>query len=323
MRIGFTYDLKDDYIKAGFTAEEAAEFDSIITINAVDSAITQMGHTVVRIGNAASLMERLLAGERWDLVFNIAEGVRGSGRESLVPALLDAYKIPYTFSDPLTHAITLNKAITKQILRDSKIPTADFMLVHSADSMPKPKFPYPCFVKPTSEGTGKGITPKSKVYDYGSLVNHARELIMEFKQPVIVEPFLIGREVTVGILGTGESARCAGVMEVSFTDKADSDIHSYYNKEFCEIAAKYDIVDDDFAKLCAKYALEAHKALNIKDACRVDMRADASGEPFIMEINTLPGLMPERSDLVLLCTKAGMKYDDIIENIINSAVLRL
>ena len=322
MNVGFTYDLKDDYLLEGYSKDQVAEFDSKVTIDAVCAAIEGMGHKVDRIGHAFALSKLLIKGQRWDLVFNICEGMYGSGRESLVPALLDAGRIPYVFSGPLVHAITLNKAVTKKLLSHSGLPVTDFMLAADAADIKKPKWKWPYFVKAVAEGTGKSVTPASKVFNMTELRTQAQALIEEFKQPVIIEPFLPGREVTVGVLGSGADAFSIGVMEVAFTDKADSDIHSYYNKENCETAAIYTLAEDDFAARCAEIAVEAYRALDIKDACRVDIRADGRGRPQIMEINSLPGLMPGRSDLILLAELAGLSYEYVIETIVNSAVKR-
>lgn len=322
MLIGFTYDLKDDYRKEGHTEKEVAEFDSLVTIEAISRAVKLAGHEVERIGRADALFNKLIEGRRWDLVFNICEGLYGSGREALVPAILDSYRVPYTFSDPLAHAVTLNKAVAKRLLRAADLPTTDFVLIEDADNIPETLFGFPCFVKSVAEGTGKGISPASKVFDLKALSRQAGKLIEEFSQPVIAEPFLPGREVTVGILGTGNDSFCAGVMNVEFTDQADSDIHSYFNKENCETVVRYTLAKDSFADKCAAISLTAHRALNLKDASRVDIRADADGQPQIMELNSLPGLMPGRSDLVLLCEMAGYPYRKIIEIILDSAQKR-
>src|SRR5512136_3438123 len=129
MKVGITYDLRDDYLKEGYNYEETAEFDRVDTIEGIEEALTALGYTADRIGNVKQLVTRLAAGDRWDLVFNIAEGMYGIGREAVVPALLDAYRIPYTFSDPLVLALTLHKGITKQIVRALGLPTADFAVV--------------------------------------------------------------------------------------------------------------------------------------------------------------------------------------------------
>ncbi|GAB7140792.1 D-alanine--D-alanine ligase [Deferribacterales bacterium RsTz2092] len=326
MRVGFTYDLKDDYLKAGYSAEYTAEFDSELTIDAIAEALESLGHSVDRVGNFAALSARLvdskLGNSNWDIVFNICEGVRGFGRESLVPAMLDAYNIPYTFSGPLVHAITLNKAVTKIMLRAAGLPTTEHTLISSVDEIANPPFDYPVFIKAVAEGTGKSITPESKVNNGTELQERVKAMLTHFKQPVIVEPLLTGREVTVGIVGTGEWTQVVGVMNIGFTDKADSDFHSYFNKENCDEAAIYELAVDDYAQKCAILAVKAHKALGICDASRVDIRADGAGEPQIMEINSLPGLMPGHSDLILLGEMAGYSYGRIIEAIFESALMR-
>ncbi len=156
MRIGMTYDLRDDYLAAGFGEEETAEFDRLSTIEAIESAILAMGHDPVRIGNIQSLVPRLAAGERWDLVFNIAEGLNGYGREAQIPGLLDAYRVPYVFSGPLTQTVTLHKGFAKHVIRDCGLPTPDFAVVSAESDITAINLPFPLFVKPVAEGTGKG-----------------------------------------------------------------------------------------------------------------------------------------------------------------------
>jgi D-alanine-D-alanine ligase len=321
MRIGFTYDLKDDYLSAGFSALEAAEFDSPITIDAISEAISECGHEVVRIGNHRALAAALLRGECWDMVFNICEGLYGSARESLVPALLDAYRIPYFFSTPLVHAITLNKAITKRLLRDLGAAVTDFSVARSPEDITEPA-EYPLFVKAVAEGTGKGITPDSIVKNRAELAAKVKELTERFRQSVIIEPFLSGREVTAGVIGSGSDAFCLGVMNIEITEKGDSPIHSYYNKANCADCVKYTQAVGKFAEECAELALAAHRALDIRDASRVDIRCDSSGTPFIMEINSLPGLMPGHSDLIILGELAGYSYRQIIRLILQSGIRR-
>lgn len=147
MKIGLTYDLKDDYIAAGFSDEDAAEFDHADTIEAIEKALHDKGFETDRIGNIHSLTKRLAAKDCWDLVFNIAEGVSGFGREAQVPALLDAYEIPYTFSDPLVLALTLHKAMTKRVVRDLGINTPDFFVVEDPFNIPGSDFTFPSFCK--------------------------------------------------------------------------------------------------------------------------------------------------------------------------------
>ena len=160
MIVGLTYDLRDDYLKEGYSEEETAEFDAEVTIDAIDSTLQSLGFQTQRIGNIKSLVKALHGDQKWDLVFNICEGMYGIGREAQVPAILDAYKIPYVFSDPLVLALTLHKGHTKRVVRDFGIPTADFEVVNTLSDVEKVNLPYPLFVKPVAEGTGKGIDSK-------------------------------------------------------------------------------------------------------------------------------------------------------------------
>jgi D-alanine-D-alanine ligase len=321
MRIGFTYDLKEEYLAEGFSEEEAAEFDSCVTIDAVAKAIEGCGHEVRRIGNHRALAASLLKGDRWDMLFNICEGVSGSARESLVPALLDAYNIPYFFSSPLVHAITLNKGVAKRLLRDLGVAVTPFSIAVSPDGITEPAG-YPLFVKAVAEGTGKGVTPDSIVKNRAELSERVKELTEQFRQPVIIEPYLPGREVTVGIIGTGREAFAIGVMNIEITENGDSPIHSYYNKANCGSCAEYTLAEGEFAENCANLALAAHRLLGVYDASRVDIRCDGGGTPFVMEVNSLPGLMPRHSDLIILGELAGYSHSRIVELILESGIRR-
>ncbi|MBU0479645.1 MAG: D-alanine--D-alanine ligase, partial [Proteobacteria bacterium] len=201
MKIGMTYDMRSDYLAAGFSEDETAEFDRDSTIDAIEDALAIMGHEPVRIGNLTSLVDRLAAGERWDLVFNIAEGLYGFGRESQVPALLDGYRIPYVFSDPLVLALTLHKGMAKHVVRDLGIATPDFAVIRTIEELNDLALPYPLFAKPVAEGTGKGVNATSRINSPGELATVCADLLATYRQPVLVETFLPGREFTVGIVG--------------------------------------------------------------------------------------------------------------------------
>lgn len=190
MLIGLTYDLRDDYAGMGLSEEALAEFDNPETIEALDAALVRAGHHTDRIGNIHALVSRLVAGDRWDLVFNIAEGVSGRSREAQVPALLEAYGIPYTFSDPLTQALGLDKAMAKRIVRDAGLPTAPFGVIDAAMDVICPDLPFPVFLKPLAEGTGKGCENASKVCDAEAAIRVAQNLIARFAQPVLAETYL-------------------------------------------------------------------------------------------------------------------------------------
>ena len=323
MRVGMTYDLRDDYLAMGYGLEETAEFDRLDTIEAIEGALRQLGHRPERIGNIRELARRLVAGERWDLVFNIAEGVKGMGREAQVPALLEAYDVPYTFSDPLVNALTLHKGMAKRVARDAGVPTAPFAIVEDLADIRDIGLPFPLFAKPAGEGTGKGITPASKIANRAALERVCRDLLERFRQPVLVETYLPGREFTVGILGSGSSARVLQAMEVLLNDKAEKEVYSYLNKEHFQERVIYRLVSDAEAVEAGEVALAAWRALGCRDGGRVDLRSDRRGKPQFLEINPLAGINPERSDLPIMCRLAGIDYVELIGAILNSAMARV
>ena len=322
MRVGLTYDLRDDYLAEGFSEDDVAEFDTIETIEGIEAALCRLGLTVERVGNVKALAKRLVAGDRWDFVFNIAEGLKGRSREAQVPALLEAYDIPYTFSDPLVLSLTLDKAMAKRVVRDHGIPTTPFTVIETPADIAKVQLPYPLFAKPLAEGTGKGVDGRSRINDELSLNAVCRDLLKRYNQPVLVETYLSGREFTVGIVGTGPKARIIGVMEVVLLAKAEQGVYSYINKEQCETLVHYGLATDAEAKLAGKTALAAYRALDCRDAGRVDIRSDGRNVPHFMEINPLAGIHPTHSDLPILSTLAGLSYDLLIGDIITSCAAR-
>lgn len=323
MKIGMTYDLRADYLAAGFGEEETAEFDRPDTIDAIENALRLLGHDTVRIGNIQSLVQRLAAGERWDLVFNIAEGLYGFGREAAVPALLDSYRIPYTFSDPLVLTVTLQKAMAKRVMRDLGIPTPDFAEVCAPEDIAKINLPYPLFAKPVAEGTGKGVTSASKITSARDLEKVCRDLLAQYKQPVLVETFLPGREFTVGIVGNQKRARSIGVIEVILLENSDPDVYSYRNKEICEEVVEYRAVDDPEARQAVELALQVWHGFGCRDSGRVDLRSDSNGRPHFIEINPIAGLHPEHSDLCIIGSKFGLGYQELIAEIVEGALARI
>lgn len=323
MRIGITFDLRSQYLAMGYSEEETAELDSEETIQAIEKALLSLGHQPIRIGNAPSLMECLLKGERWDLVFNIAEGLYGLGREALVPSILDAYGIPYTFSDPLVLSLTLHKAMAKRVARDLGVPTAPFCVISSTKELDSVELPYPLFLKPVAEGTGKGITDRSKVDCPDELREKTAELLYRYRQPVLVERYLSGREFTVGILGTGPEARAIGVMEISLKEGAQAHAYSYWNKEKSEEFVEYSLVSGSKAQEAAEVALKVWRGIGCRDAGRVDLREDESGRVNFLEVNPLAGLNPLHSDLPILCSLVGISYLELIGSILQSATKRI
>jgi len=322
IKIGMTFDLRSYYLSQGYSEVETAEFDRESTIDGIADALSQLGHTPERIGALTQLVPRLAAGERWELVFNIAEGMHGFGRESQVPAVLDAYRIPYTFSDPVVLGLSLHKGWAKRIIRDLGLPTPDFAVVESDADIAGVRLPYPLFAKPIAEGTGKGITAASKLDGPAELESRCRELLDRFRQPVLVERFLPGREYTVGITGTGGEARSVGTMEVLLRRQAEAGVYSYANKENSEELVDYRLVKDARAQAAQETALAVWRGLGCRDGGRVDLREDERGVPNVMELNPLAGLHPEHSDLPIICNLAGIGYRELIRRIVDSALLR-
>ena len=324
MIIGLTYDLRVDYENLGYDEEDLAEFDSEQTITLIDQAIKSLGYKTDRIGNARSLSSRLVAGEKWDLVFNIAEGLSGRCRESHVPSILEVYNIGYTFSDPLVCAITLDKGIAKRIIRDAGLPTAKFKVVESVEDLDHTFLEYPLFAKPIAEGTGKGINHNSRIESNDQLIQTCKYLLNRFAQPVLVEEFLPGREFTIGILGNGDDTYVLGIMEIEISQDKKGAIYSYVAKEECEKLVNYlPYRKGSLHRQLEQLALKSYKALQCRDAARVDFRCDRKGVPCFLEINPLPGLHPTHSDLPMIATQEGMKYEELIGQIINNALKRL
>ncbi|MEN6458011.1 MAG: D-alanine--D-alanine ligase [Thermoguttaceae bacterium] len=322
MRIGITYDLRDDYLAEGYGEEQTAEFDRPATIDGIEGALQELGYETDRIGHARSLIARLAQGDRWDLVFNIAEGLHGLAREAQVPAILDVYQIPYTFSDPLVLSLTLHKGLTKTVARQAGVPTPDFAVVERPSDVDAIDLPFPLFAKPVAEGTSKGISAASRISDRESLRARCEELLTQFRQPVLVETFLSGREFTVGVTGTGDDATVLGTMEILLLAGAEAEVYSYSNKQQYEERVRYRLVnpeEDPVVAQVERIAVEAWRALDLRDGGRVDFRCDAAGKPSFLEVNPLPGLHPQHSDLPILCRFLGVTYMDLIDRIVRSA----
>ena len=323
LRIGITYDLRTDYLAAGYSMEETAEFDSVETIDAIERTLGHLGHETQRIGRLEQLRLRLARGERWHMVFNIAEGLSGVDREARVPALLEACGVPCTFSGAPVLTAGLHKGTSKRMARLAGIPTADFEVVATPEGAEKCRLPMPLFVKPVAEGSSKGITAANVVADQQELVDRCGALLERYRQPVLLETYLPGREFTVGIVGTGERAKVLGVMEILHGPGAEAGGYTYANKANFSASVRYEMATDGTALRTGAMALQAWRSMGGRDAGRMDMRCDANGEPHFLEVNPLAGLHPESSDLPILCRLTGVRYEDLIGSILTSACRRL
>ena len=323
MIIGLAYDLRDDYLAAGFDAVAAAEFDKPETIDAIEAGLTRLGHRVSRIGRLERLAERLVRGERWDLVFNLAEGFRGSAREAQTPSLLEAFGVPAVFGDALCLALCLHKGHCKRVVRDAGLPTPRFAVIEDLeDDADGPDLAYPLFVKPVAEGTGKGVSAGARVADADGLRLACRRIRDGFGQAALAEEYLPGREFTAGVVGEGRKARLLGVMEILLLDNAEPNAYTFENKDKYEDRVRYRLADDSEARRAGEIALASYRLLGCRDAGRADLRSDAAGRPQFMEMNPLAGLNPEHSDLPILCRLAGVAYERLLADILDSAMER-
>jgi D-alanine-D-alanine ligase len=323
MIVGMTYDLRKDYIERGYKEEDTAEFDSEETIDRLENAIRSLGHETCRIGNIFALTSQLAKGGKWDMVFNICEGMHGRSREAQVPAILEAFGIPYTFSDPLVCAVTLDKAIAKRLVREAGLATPAYAVIRSPANIEGIRLDYPLFAKPIAEGTGKGIDRNSRIKSPSELRDVCTQLLARHNQPVLVEEFLPGREFTIGIIGNGHAAKVIGTMEVLIPSCDSGAIYSFEAKEKCETLCHYvHHAPGTVAKDAERLAIECHRTLQCRDVSRVDIRCDKSGRPCFLEVNPLPGLHPTHSDLPMIATAQGMSYSELINGILTHALAR-
>ncbi len=223
-------------------------------------------------------------------------------------------------------SLSLHKELTKTVLRQAGIPTPQSALVETIEQVAAVNLPFPLFAKPVAEGTGKGITPASMIANSQQLTDVCRSLLEKFRQPVLVETYLSGREFTVGLLGTGDNARVIGTLEIVLLPQAEQGVYSYVNKERCEELVEYRLVRPEQDREVAeaeRLALAAWKELKGRDGGRIDLRSDGNGCPQFLEANPLAGLHPQHSDLPMLATAVGMPYVELIRGIVDSAALRV
>jgi D-alanine-D-alanine ligase len=323
LRVGFTYNMKRVDSKGGNDAE--AEYDPPETIDAIAAAVESLGYEVVKLEANSELPQRL-AEARVDLVFNIAEGLSGRNREAQVPALCELVGIPYTGSDSATLALALDKALAKRILRQHSILTPDFQVMETGREKLIPTLKFPLIVKPNAEGSSKGIASTGVVDDEPALRTAVRELLDRYRQPALVEEYISGREFTVGLLGD-KRPRVLPPMEICFKDVSKTrPVYDYEIKQEWEKHVYYECP----AKLAPaelraveRAARETFMALDCRDVARIDLRMNAAGQVYVLEVNPLPGLTPDYSDLVLISKAAGIEYRTLIAEILAGGLKRL
>ena len=320
MKIGLTFDLRSWYLDRGYTMDETAEFDKQETVDAIENSLKLMGHNTEQVGNAFQLIEALAEGRRWEIVFNIAEGLYGDGRESVVPAILDQYRIPYVFSGPVIMGLSLNKHLAKLVVAAAGVPVSPGFMVTDLKETENIGLTYPLFVKPVSEGTGKGITEKSLVNSPSELKSMVKWILTEFNQPALAEEYLPGREFTVGVIGHGDQTIAIGGMEVTTAGNLPYSMHVKENyHDYCSYAP----LSDDIAEECKAVAVKAWRALDAVDGGRVDVKADRNGRICFIEANPLAGLNPVHSDLPILARMYNIDYQQLMEMIMSAAIKRI
>ncbi|MDI3289375.1 ATP-grasp domain-containing protein [Polyangium sp. 15x6] len=316
LRVGFTFNMKRD----GGDAE--AEFDSPQTIEAITNAIESFGHTVIPLEAKPDLPHRLLASQP-DVVFNIAEGVRGRGREAQVPAMLELLGIPYSGSDPTTLSLCLDKGLTKQILRASRIETPEWQVLTTGREKLK-AFRYPVIVKPNAEGTSKGISSASVVPDEASARAAAKVLLERYGQPALVEEYVDGRELTVGLLGD-RRPRVLPPMEVVFVDPPEHPVYGFEEKQMGTTRVRFECpanLGSAELKRIERIARDTFLALHCRDVARIDLRMAKDGTVYVIECNPLPGLTPDFSDLCVIGKVASMDFRTLIGEILAGCIKR-
>ncbi|MEM3693088.1 MAG: ATP-grasp domain-containing protein [Candidatus Bathyarchaeia archaeon] len=333
LRVGLTYNLKRrSKPEEGLPEDFYAEFDDEETVDAIARALTRAGCLVTKIEADEEAYERLRR-LRPDIVFNIAEGLRGESRESHIPAILEMLGIPYTGSGPLTLAIALDKGLTHQVLSAHGVPSPYFQVFESPEERLEEGLRLPAVVKPLAEGSSKGIRSDSLVKDEESLRKRVSWVLRTYRQPAIVEEFLPGREFTVGIIGNDKPI-VLPIIEILFENlpKDASPLYSYEAKWIWDLPeSPLDIhrcpaeVSEELRKEIEAIALRAFKALKCRDLCRIDIRLDGYGKPRVLEVNPLPGLIPDpkaHSCLPEAARAAGFEYDQLICTILWHAIER-
>jgi D-alanine-D-alanine ligase len=342
--IGLAFDLKADF--APSRAEGAKEdlpddlpddlleeYDSVSTVDAIESALASRGHRVRRLGGGRSFVSALLEAPP-GLVFNIAEGRGSRSREAHVPAVCEMLGVPCTHSDPLTMAATLDKAVAKRIVAGCGVATPDFAVVESERDLERlagtlAALGFPLFAKPLFEGSSMGIRRRSRIADAGELRARVLELLRGYREPVLVEEYCPGAEFTVGILGHGAAARPIATMEVVPLQVAREDfVYSLEVKRNWNWSeeVEYQVPPRRPAAEVAeieRVAVEAYRALGCRDVARVDLRCDREGEPRFIECNPLPGVAPGWSDLSILWDRTGRTYDELVLAILDETRARL
>lgn len=325
MKIGLTFNLKrSDSLRE-------TEFDTPETIEAVIKALESRGHKVKLYEATSPLLFYSLALDRPQFVFNIAEGKYGPHREAFVPAMLDELRLPYTGSNVLSLAISMDKIMTKEVLKLAGVPTPNYKVLKINDKIDFSGLKFPLIVKPPFEGSSMGITSKSVCYEEGQAVHETEEIFQKFRSPVLVEEFIEGIELTVGVMGNFPP-KALPPMEIDFSPLSKRElkasafgIQTFKFKTDYSTKANYYLparLPEEINAKISNICENAFAALRNRDVARFDLRLDSQGTPYILEVNPLPGLDPEHSDFPRIYKLLGKTYDDLVNDILDFAVER-
>ena len=325
MRIGIAFDLKSDLVGAhGAVGPEDRfeEYDSQETVHAIREALRADGHDVSLLGGGRAFVDAMRSTPP-ELVFNIAEGWGTRSREAHVPAVCEMLGVPVTHSDPLTLALSLDKAMTKRVVAACGVPTPRYAVIAKPADLENLELGFPVIAKPLAEGSSMGVRRHSRITNSATLREHCIQLIADYDQPVLVEEFCSGPEFTVGVLGTDSSSRVLGIMEiVPKLTRREEFVYSLEVKRDWRNEVEYHVPpkrpENELAAI-EQVALSAYRALCCRDIGRVDVRMDSSHQPFFLEINPLPGINPTTGDIVILASRLGVGYPELIRAVVASA----
>ncbi|GAB4373679.1 MAG: ATP-grasp domain-containing protein [Deltaproteobacteria bacterium] len=325
MRIGLAYNVKPAEVEAGLPEDAFEEYDSEETVGHIRNGLASLGHEVVLLPAGPGIIDRLRE-ERPELVFNIAEGEGGRCREAHLPALLEMLGIPYVGSDPLTLCVTLDKPVAKRLVGSEGFPTPRFRVCRDPEDLREGDLPFPVIVKPAFEGSSKGVRLASRATALAQARQRIAFIRDTYGQEALVEEFVSGPEVTVGLVGNG-TPRVIGQMEIRPRTLPPGEfVYSLEVKRDYLAQVEYlcpPSLPADAVSRIEHHAKGIHRALGCRDVSRIDFRIDANGVPQFLECNPLPGLSPGYGDLPILAEKMGIAYRALLSMILESALARL